>query len=135
MAEPKTKMTEASVTKFVEGVADEQKRDDCFAVMKMMRKVSGAEPKMWGTSIVGFGTHRYVYATGRELDWPLIGFAPRKENITLYLTPGVGQDPLFKKLGKHKTSKGCLYIKSLSDVDTSVLEKIIKASLKKMKSS
>lgn len=132
MAEPKTRMTEASVTKFIEAVADEQKRDDCFTIIKMMKKAVGAEPKMWGTSIIGFGTNRQVYARGRELDWPLLAFSPRKQNLTLYVMPGLLEgNPLLKKLGKHKTSKACLYIKSLNDVDVTVLQKLLESSVKK----
>jgi hypothetical protein len=132
MAEPKTRMTEASVTKFIDGFDDEQKRDDCFEIIEMMKIASGESPKMWGTAIIGFGAQRIVYATGRELDWPVIAFSPRKQNLALYLMPEfLEASSLLKNLGKHKTSKGCLYIKSLNDVDTTVLQSIFNASVKK----
>ncbi|HEY0653127.1 MAG TPA: DUF1801 domain-containing protein [Chryseosolibacter sp.] len=131
MAEPKTRMTEASVGRFIESFDDERKRDDCFAIIEMMKKASGAEAKMWGTAIVGFGTQKQVYANGKKLDWPVIAFSPRKQNISLYLSPQLlKSSPLLDKLGKHKTSKGCLYIKSLDDVDRGILQKIVDASVK-----
>lgn len=132
MAEPKTKMTEASVTKFIEAIDDEQKRDDCFEIIKMMKKAAGAEAKMWGTAIIGFGTRPQVYASGKTLDWPVIAFSPRKQNITLYISQALLKkgNPVLEKLGKFKTSKACLYINSLRDVDTKVLQKIFDASVK-----
>lgn len=131
MAEPKTRMTEASVVRFIEKIEDEQKRDDCFQIVSMMEKASGEEPKMWGTAIIGFGAQKQVYATGRELDWPLIAFSPRKQNLSLYVSPQLLEtSPLLSKLGKHKASKGCLYIKSLSDIDEGILQKIFNASVK-----
>jgi hypothetical protein len=130
MAEPKTRMTEASVTKFIETIEDEQKRDDCFAIIKMMTNSSEAEPKMWGTAIVGFGKHELRYATGKTLDWPVIAFSPRKQNIVLYLHPEfLSKTPLLKKLGKHKTGKGCLYINSLSDIDMTTFRQLCDASV------
>ena len=131
MAEPKTRMTEASVSKFIETIKDEQKRDDCFAIMKMMSQASNAEPKMWGNAIIGFGTHELVYATGKRLAWPVIAFSPRKQNIVLYLLPEfLAKNSLLKKLGKYKTGKGCLYINSLSDIDLATLQKICDGSIK-----
>src|SRR4030095_16521045 len=117
-SELKTKVNDASVNKFLNSVSDEQKRKDCFEIMKMMKQVTKAEPKMWGASIVGFGSYHYKGAGGREGDWMLTGFSPRKQNLTLYLmhTFHVHKN-LLKKLGKYKTSMGCLYIKKLEDVD------------------
>jgi Domain of unknown function (DU1801) len=130
MAELKTKQNDASVEKFLNGVADEKKRNDCLTVLEIMKQVTSSEPKMWGTSIVGFGSYRYRYETGRELDWFLTGFSPRKQALTLYFMPGFkGQGELLKKLGKHKTGKGCLYIKRIEDIDLSTLKKLIQQSV------
>jgi hypothetical protein len=133
--EIKTKKTKASVDKFLNGVADEQKRADAWKVNEMMKRITGEEPKMWGASIVGFGERTYRSpATGREVDWMLIGFSPRKANLTLYvLTEEIKQSGLLEKLGPHKTGVGCLYIKRLSDVDEKVLEKLVKQTLKQMR--
>jgi hypothetical protein len=126
MAENKTKPTRSSVTDFLNRIEDKQVRDDCFAISEMMQKVSNAEPTMWGSAIIGFGTHHYVYESGREGDTVVLGFSPRKQNITLYFMGGVNnvQDEL-SRLGKYKTGKGCLYIKSLSDVNAEVLKEIL----------
>ena len=133
-AELKTKVNNASVTKFLNSAADEQKRKDCFEIVKLMKQVTKEEPKMWGASIVGFGSYHYKGASGREGDWMLTGFSPRKENLTLYLMGGFdSQGALLKKLGKHKTSVGCLYIKKLEDVDKKVLKELVQASVKRMK--
>jgi len=132
MAELKTKLTNASVDKFLKGVKDEQTRADCYQIIEMMNKATKAEPKMWGTSIIGFGNIHLKYESGRELDWFPIGFSPRKQNITLYLTGGLEQKELLDKLGKYSTGKGCLYIKKLSDVDIKVLNKLITTSVKNM---
>ena len=133
-AELKTKVNKGSVTKFLNSVTDEQKRKDCFEIMKMMKQVTKAEPRMWGASIVGFGSYHYKGASGREGDWMLTGFSPRKENLTLYLMGGFdSQGALLKKLGKHKTSVACLYIKKLDDVDKKVLKELVQASVKRMK--
>lgn len=129
MAELKTKKTEASVEKFINSVPDEQKRKDAFIILEMMKKASGEEPKMWGSSIIGFGNIRLKYDSGRELDWMRMGFSPRKQNLTFYIGIGGGNfEPLLKKLGKYKTGKGCLYINRLADVDTKVLLEMIKKS-------
>lgn len=134
MAELKTKATTASVSKFLAGVKDEQRRQDCLTVAKMMQQVTKAEPKMWGPSIVGFGDYRYVYDSGRELDWFLVGFSPRKEALTLYLMPGsVEFAAALKDLGKYKTGKGCLYIKKLEDVDQRSLKMLVQESVKRTK--
>ena len=131
MAELKTKLTNASVDKFLKGVKDEQTRADCYQIIEMMNKATKAEPKMWGTSIIGFGSIHLKYESGRELDWFPIGFSPRKQNITLYLMGGLEQKELLGKLGKYSTGKGCLYIKKLADVDVKVLNKLITTSAKK----
>jgi hypothetical protein len=125
MAENITKPTKDSVTAFLNKIQDKPLRDDCFAILEMMHKVSNAEPVMWGSAIIGFGTYHYVYESGREGDTVVIGFSPRKQNISIYLLGGLNniEDEL-SKLGKFKTGKGCLYIKSLSDVNIEVLKKI-----------
>ena len=132
-AEIKTKETDASVDEFLNGVADEQQREDSYKVLEMMRRATGDEPKMWGAAIIGFGNRVYTSpATGREVDWMKIGFSPRKGNLTLYvLNNSEKQEPLLEKLGKHKRGKGCLYVKRLSDVDEKVLEKLIVTACKK----
>ena len=134
MAELKTKVNNASVDKFLKTVKDEQVREDCYKILEIMQKATKAEPKMWGTSIVGFGSYHYKYASGREGDWMLTGFSPRKQNLTLYIMPGFYEyDDLLKKLGKHTTGKSCLYIKRLEDVDTKILKELVAQSVKKMK--
>jgi hypothetical protein len=134
-AEIKTKVNDASVAKFIDSVDDEQQREDAFKVLGMMRRITGEEPKMWGTAIVGFGEMIWRSpATGREVDWLKIGFSPRKANLSLYVLHGSPkQNALLEKLGKFKTGKGCLYIKRLTDVDEKILEKLIADSFKGMK--
>ncbi len=133
-AELKTKVNEASVESFLNSVKDEQARADCFEILKMMKQVTKEEPKMWGSSIVGFGSYHYKGASGREGDWMLTGFSPRKQNLTLYLMGGFdAHADLLKKLGKHKTSVGCLYIKKLEDVDKKVLKELVVETVKTMK--
>jgi hypothetical protein len=130
MAELKTKQTAASVEDFLNNVADEQRRKDCFRLVEIMKAAAKAEPAMWGTSIVGFGHYRYKYESGRELEWFLVGFAPRKQDLTLYIMGGLERYPaLMKRLGKHKTGKSCLYIKKLEDVDLPTLKQLIKQSV------
>src|SRR5512134_1341960 len=133
--ELKTKVNEASVTDFINSVTDEQKRNDCFEILKMMKQVTKEEPKMWGASIVGFGSYHYKGKSGREGDWMLTGFSPRKQNLTLYLMGGFEENAggLLKKLGKHKSSVGCLYINKLEDVDKKVLKELVAVSVKRMK--
>ena len=132
MAELKTKENDASVEEFLNGIADENRRADCLKIVDLMKQATKSEPKMWGDSIVGFGKRTMKYSTGRELEWLIIGFSPRKQNLTLYLNIGDGWDEeLLAKLGKHKTGMGCLYFKKLSDVDGKVLEKLINVSAKK----
>ena len=131
MDEQKTKPNEQSVESFLDKIADESVRDDCTSLVKLMKKVTGAKPKMWGASIVGFGQYHYKYESGHEGDSCLTGFSPRKQNITVYVMPGfTEQTDLLSKLGKHKAGKGCLYIKRLADVDVKVLEKMIDHSVK-----
>jgi hypothetical protein len=125
MAENKTKPTKNSVTAFLNKIQDQQLREDCFAILDMMQKVSKSEPVMWGSAIIGFGTYHYVYESGREGDTVIIGFSPRKQNITIYLMGGLNKvEGELSTLGKYKTGKGCLYIKSLSEVNPEVLKKI-----------
>ena len=133
MAELKTKQTEASVEDFFNGIADENIRNDSLKITELMEKVTGEKSKMWGTSIIGFGNQHLKYESGRELDWMEIGFSPRKTNLTLYgLNLDLNAD-LLAKLGKHKTGKGCLYFKKLSDIDEQVLEQIIEKSVEKIR--
>ncbi len=131
-AEIKTKPTAASVEEFLNSLQDEQKRKDSFEILEMMKKATGEEPKMWGSSMIGFGDNRYKSpATGREVDWFLIGFAPRKANLSLYLAVDIQkQAAALEKLGKHKTGVGCLYINKLGDIDLEVLKGMIQAALK-----
>ncbi len=133
MAELKTKLNDASVDDFLNAIKDEQVRQDCRTIAEIMRKATNAEPKMWGSSIVGFGSYHYKYASGREGDWMLTAFSPRKQNITLYIFGGFeGYDELMAQLGKHSCGKACIYIKRLSDVHLPTLKKLIKASVKHM---
>ena len=130
MSELKTQKTDASVDDFLMEVTDEKKRTDSFAILEMMREVTGEEPAMWGTSIVGFGSYRYRYASGREGEWPLVGFAPRKRNLTLYIMSGFDDyDALLADLGKYKTGKACLYINKLADVDPKTLRELVRQSV------
>jgi hypothetical protein len=134
MADLKTVPTKFSVDKFLRDIKDEQKRDDCYEILKIMEKATKSRAKMWGTAIVGFGDYHYVYESGREGDWFITGFSPRKQNLTLYMMGGFQQfEDLMKKLGKYSTGKGCLYINKLEDVDTKVLKEIITRSVKAVK--
>ena len=134
MAELKTKITNASVTQFLNRVADEEQRKDSYAILDIMRKATKTEPKMWGSSIVGFGDCHYVYASGREGDWFIAGFSPRKQALTLYSMGGWHHnDELLAKLGKHSFGKGCLYIKRLNNVNILILKKLIAESVKQAK--
>jgi hypothetical protein len=131
--ELKTKATETGVAAFIGAVADEKQRADAHKIVEMMERLSGHPPKMWGPSIVGFGSYHYKYASGHEGDMARIGFSPRKANIVLYITDGFANyAELMTKLGKHKLGKSCLYIKRLSDVDEVVLEQLCAESLKWM---
>jgi hypothetical protein len=132
--ENKTQPTAMSVNYYLAGLGPERRRDDARAVNAMMRRVTAAVPKMWGDSIVGFGKTHYKYASGREGDWFLVGFAPRKTNLVLYITSGFKEyAPLMRKLGKHKTGKSCLYIDKLDDIDMNVLEQLVAKSVAYMK--
>lgn len=134
MAENKTKPTKQSVTAFMNGIEDPDKRRDAKKVSAMMRKATGSRARMWGSAIVGFGEYHYKYDSGREGDFMITGFSPRKQALTLYVVPGFKAfAPLMKKLGKYKTGRSCLYIKRLSDVDEAVLEKLIVGSVKLMR--
>ena len=136
MAKLKTQKTRASVSAFLKGIADDARRKDCQTLVRIMKAAVGTAPKMWGASIVGFGEYRYKYASGRENDWFLVGFSPRKQDLTLYIMGGFDRHgALMSKLGKHKTRGSCLYIKRLSDIDTAVLEKLVSASVKHMKAT
>jgi hypothetical protein len=130
MAEPKTKKTDASVEEFLNGVENEKQRADSFAILGVMREVTGEEPAMWGPSIVGFGNYRYKYASGREGEWPVVGFSPRKRYLTLYIVDGFdGYESLLEKLGKYRTGKSCLYVNKLDDVDLPTLRELIGQSV------
>jgi len=134
LAENKTKPTSANVVAFLNKIQSRQLRDDCLTILKMMQTVSKLEPVMWGSAIIGFGTYHYVYESGREGDTIVIGFSPRKQNISIYLMGGLKnvEDEL-SKLGKYKTGKGCLYIKSLSDVNLEILKKVFAKAFKEGK--
>src|SRR5580658_7350965 len=130
MADNKTKPTELSVAAFIEALTDETKRADAKALVKLMQSATGEKPKMWGPSIIGFGTYHYKYESGREGDMPLVGFSPRKPATVLYGLRGAGDaDKLLAKLGKHTTGKGCVYVKKLADVDAKVLESLVTKSV------
>lgn len=130
MAELKTKQTDESVEEFLNSIADEKRRRECYTVLELMKQVTGLEPKMWGSSIVGLGSYHYKYASGREGDSPLTGFSPRKQNLTLYIMPGFDEyGQLLNGLGKHKTGKACLYINKIEDIDLSVLKDLIERSV------
>ena len=131
LAEIKTKQTAASVEEFISNIEDEQKRRDSFIILGLMEKATNEKPKMWGASIIGFGNVRYKSpATGREVDWFTIGFSPRKANLTLYLNGNIQRHAdALKKLGKHKTGVGCLYVNKLADIDLKALEQIIKRTV------
>ena len=136
MPEQKTKPNDQSVTGFLDKIADETRRTECYAILDMMKRVTKTEPKIWGTGLVGFGNYHYRYQSGHEGDCFITGFASRKEALTLYITAGVERFPkLLAKLGKHKAGKGCLYIKSLDDVNLSVLEDLVKQSVEHTKAT
>ncbi len=134
MSELKTKLNDASVDEFLAKVEPESRRNDAIEVSEMMSQLTGEPAKMWGDSIVGFGSYHYVYASGREGDWMRIGFSPRKTALTLYIMSGFSKyDALLERLGKYKTGKSCLYIKKLSDVDRNALTELMRQSLIYMK--
>lgn len=136
MSEPKTVENDGDVLEFLNSVPDEQKRHDALQIMAMMQEVTGEEPRMWGDSIVGYGKYSYRYASGREGEWPLVGFSPRKQDLTLYIMSGFDSfDDLREKLGKHKVGKSCLYIKRLADVNPDVLREMIRDSAEHMRTT
>jgi hypothetical protein len=134
MAELKTKRNDASVKGWLAAIPDPERRKDCETVIRVMKQATKAEPAMWGASIVGFGSYHYKYASGREGDWMLTGFASRKAELTLYIMSGfAGYDGLLAKLGKHRNGKSCLYLKRLSDIDMKVLKELVAVSVRHMK--
>lgn len=135
MAELKTKPTDNSVEAFLNSIEDAKKREDSFAILNLMKEITQSEPKMWGSSMIGFGNYHYKYESGREGDWFLTGFSPRKQNLTLYIMAGFDRyDELMAKLGKYKTGKSCLYIKKLDDIDPEVLRELIQQSVEHVSS-
>lgn len=130
-AELKTKVNSADVAAFINSIEDNVKREDSKIILEIMQQATGAKPKMWGTSIIGFGNQHLKYASGRELDWFIIGFSPRKQTLTLYVfnKPEQEYSTLLNKLGKYKTGKGCLYVNKLSDINIDVLKEILKKSV------
>ncbi|MEP1097420.1 MAG: DUF1801 domain-containing protein [Cyclobacteriaceae bacterium] len=137
MAELKTKPNDASVEQFIDSIESEVKRDDCRELLNLLSRITGEKPKMWGASIVGFGEYHYKYKSGREGDWFLSGFSPRKQNLTIYMMGGYGNgaEQLLAQIGKHKRSVGCLYVKKLADIDIELLEKLLIMSVNKLKST
>lgn len=134
MAELKTKLNDGSVEDFLNSVEDEQKKRDSIEVLNIMTQITGDDAKMWGSSIIGFGNYHYKYDSGREGDWFITGFSPRKQALTLYIMAGFSRyDELLQKLGKYKTGKSCLYVKKLEDIDLNVLKELISSSVKYMK--
>ncbi|HJS46910.1 MAG TPA: DUF1801 domain-containing protein [Gemmatimonadales bacterium] len=134
MAEPRTRPTGASVEAFLAAVPDARRRADALVVAKLIERVTGERPAMWGPSIVGYGTWRLRYADGRSADWPVAGFSPRKAELVLYLMPEFGRyAPLLARLGRHRTGKSCLYLKRLADVDLEVLEELVASSVARVR--
>ncbi|MFN2442317.1 MAG: DUF1801 domain-containing protein [Thermoanaerobaculia bacterium] len=134
MAELKTKPSEADVAAFLAGIEDDGRRGDAAEILRLMKRITGEKPKMWGESIVGFGSYHYRYESGREGEWFLTGFSPRKRELTLYIMAGFERwDELMERLGRFRTGKSCLYIRRLEDVDSEVLGELIEASVAHMK--
>lgn len=134
MAENKTTANDQSVEQFLDTVADEQRREDSFKMLNIMREVTGLEAKMWGSSIIGFGSYHYRYESGREGDMMLAGFSPRKQSLVIYNMGSIDEDDeLFRSLGKHTMGKGCLYIKRLDDIDVPTLKRLLGESFKRVK--
>ena len=134
MAELKTRPSRRSVTAFLAGIRDPELRQDCTTLVRLMKRVTKARPVMWGKSVVGFGKYHYRYGSGREGDWFLTGFSPRQRNLTIYLMGGAGREPaLRKRLGKHKTSVGCLYVNGLAGIDLKVLERLVASSVRALR--
>ena len=135
MAQLKTKPTRSSPTAYIKSIADYKRRKDCIAVMAMMKEITGKQPKMWGTSIIGYGQYHYIYKSGRKGDWFITGLAPRKQNLTIYIMPGFSKyTKIMKSMGKFKIGVSCLYIKSLEDVDQTLLQELIEKSVTDMRS-
>ena len=136
MAELKTRPTDESVQAFLEGVENQKRKEDSFQILDLMKVATGEEPRMWGDSIIGFGTYRYKYKSGKEGEWMLTGFSPRKQNLTLYIMSGFeNYEDLLGRLGKYKTGKSCLYINKIEDVDQEVLKELVKLSADHMAES
>ncbi len=134
MSDLKTRPTGASVEAFIDAVEHPRRREDARTLLELMHRVTGEEPVMWGPSIVGYGSYHYRYASGQEADWPVVGFSPRKQNLSIYIMTGFeASDALLSRLGKHKTGKSCLYVNKLADVDLEVLETLVRASVTEMK--
>ncbi len=134
MAELKTQQNDRDVVEFLNGVENEQRKSDSFELLDLFRQLTSEEPKMWGDSLIGFGKYHYKYASGQEGDWPLTGFSPRKQNLTLYIMPGFKHyDNIMQNLGKYKTGASCLYVKKLSDIDSALLKELIVKSVHDMK--
>lgn len=134
LAELKTKQNDRNVKEFLNTLTDDKKREDSFKILELMKSVAKEEPKMWGNSIIGFGSYHYKYESGRESDWFLTGFSPRKQNLAIYIMPGFSRySELLKKLGKHSIGKSCLYIKKLEDIDMEVLRELVEQSVLDMK--
>jgi hypothetical protein len=133
MAKNKTNATAADVSKFIDKISDERKRDDSYQIINLMKEASGFGPVMWGPSIVGFGSHHYKYESGHEGDMPMAGFSPRKTSMVLYVSLGEKREEFLRKFGKYKPSKGCVYFNKLEDVDVNVLKKMVAFSIKNVK--
>ncbi|MBE9068788.1 DUF1801 domain-containing protein [Leptolyngbya cf. ectocarpi LEGE 11479] len=133
MSDLKTQPNDASVDKFIQALENEQRRNDCLTLLPIMQRVTQREPTMWGDSMIGFGRYHYRYKSGREGDWFITGFSPRKRELTVYIMPGFeNYSALLEQLGKHRLGKSCLYIKKLSDVDITLLETLITQSITEM---
>ena len=134
MSQLKTTQNDADVNAFLDAVQNPRRRADARQVLELIQAVTGEPPKMWGTSIVGFGSYHYRYASGREGDWPVVGFSPRKQNLVIYIMPGFSDyGELLGKLGKFRTGKSCLYVNKLGDVDLGLLEELVRESVAEMK--
>ncbi len=134
MSDPKTRPNDTSVEAFIDAVDHTGRREDARILLELMRRVTGEEAVMWGLSIVGFGSYHYRYASGQEGDWPITGFSPRRQNLSIYIMPGFERyQDLLSRLGKHKTGKSCLYVNKLADVDMNVLEKLVHTAVTDMK--
>lgn len=136
MSEIKTQVTDDDPREFLNQIESQRKRDDAIAIMELMQEVTGKPPKMWGSSIIGFGSYRYEYKSGREAEWFLVGFAPRKQNLVLYIMAGFDNyDHLLGELGKHKTGKACLYVNKLTDINMDTLRELVKQSVDHMRAT